>query len=199
MEGITADEAVAAVGTGNPALRAFRIKEQVRFRLVVVDFGRFSVQLHQFPPGSREAVGHRRGVHDPVRQDHNVGVSGMHHEGPRGGEQGRSAARNGGFQFIAHAGGIRGGAGDAEGQRDIAAFRGRAFLGDQHTPVTRFAMQGDGQFRIRRQGHTFAVGHHARQRNRRFGLGSRLLRRGAAAEDDGCKNGQQHVRKARRA
>ena len=94
---------------------------------------------------------------------------------------------------------LSGGQGDAEGQRDIAAFRGRAFLGDQHTPVTRFAMQGDGQFRIRRQGHTFAVGHHARQRNRRFGLGSRLLIRGAAAEDDGCKNGQQHVRKARRA
>ena len=39
----------------------------------------------------------------------------------------------------------------------------RQFLGDQHTPVTRFAMQGDGQFRIRRKGHTFAVGHHARQ------------------------------------
>lgn len=55
LESITADETVAAVGTGDPALRAFRIKEQVRFRLVVVDFGRFSVQLHQFPPGSREA------------------------------------------------------------------------------------------------------------------------------------------------
>ena len=91
MERITADEPVAAVGTGDPALCAFRIKEQVRFRLVVIGLGRFAVQLHQFPAGARKSVGWR-GVHDPVRQDHDVGVSGVHHEGPRGGEQGRSAA-----------------------------------------------------------------------------------------------------------